>query len=199
MMKKIIKDTLSLVAITLVAGICLAFVHGLTEDTIKQAEADERAASYREVFPQASDFVGVKELGAADYNAAPIDGVTIGEALYAIGADGNPIGCVISSTSANGYGGAITLSVGIDPNGVITGMKVTSMSETTGFGAHCQDEDFQEQFKGLTYEVTYVAGGKTQPNEIDMISGATFTSRAVTEAVNGALICAKELIGGDVG
>ena len=76
-------------------------------------------------------------------------------------------------------------------------MRVTSMSESPGFGSHCQDEAFQEQFRGISGEVVYTSSGKTLPNEIDMISGATFTTSAVTDAVNGALIAARELMGGE--
>ena len=195
MIKTIIRDTLALVVITVVAGLCLSTVHGLTEQKIADAEAEERTASYREVFPEAADFRapdGSESICGTSY----IEGVTIEEALLAVDNDGNTLGCVISSTSANGYGGDVTLSVGIDLDNTVTGMKVTSMSESPGFGSHCQDEDFQEQFKGVSWEVKYVSGGKSSPNEIDMISGATFTSRAVTEAVNGALKASEELLGG---
>ena len=115
----------------------------------------------------------------------------------AVDGNGEIIGCVISSTSANGYGGDVTLSVGVDLSNTITGMRVTSMSESPGYGSHCQDEEFEEQFKGLGGEITYVSDGADEPGEIDMISGATFTSRAVTEAVNGALDCARSLLGGE--
>ena len=195
MIKSIIRDTASLAVITVVAAICLAFVHGLTEDKIAQAEADERTASYREVFPDAADFRS-PDGAEAVCGTLPVDGVTIGEALFAVDSEGNIIGCVVSSTSANGYVGDITLSVGIDLSNTITGMKVTSMSESPGFGSHCQDEEFQEQFKGISGEVAYSSSGKSQPNEIDMISGATFTTSAVTDAVNGALAFADELLGG---
>lgn len=198
MMKKIILDTLSLVVITVVAGLLLSSVHGLTEDTIAYAEADERIASYREVFDTAADFSDVEnfddlssrlssELGA---------GVSVGEAKNALDEAGNIIGVVVSATSANGYGGDVTLSVGIDPENKITGMKVTSMSESPGFGSHCQDKEFQEQFKGISGEVKYVSSGKSAPDEIDMISGATFTTKAVTEAVNAALDFAELALGG---
>lgn len=190
MIKRIIHDTVSLVVITIVAGVCLAFVHGLTADTIATAEAEERAESYREVFPEAADFKDLDDMEGMIEKVASSGilpaGVTIGEARYAVDSSGNVIGCVVSSTSANGYVGDITLSVGVKNDGTITGMTVTSMSETSGLGAHCQDKDFQEQFKGISGEVVYVKDGADEPGEIDMISGATFTSRAVTEAVNGA-------------
>ena len=194
MIKSIIRDTASLAVITVVAAICLAFVHGLTEDKIAQAEADERTASYREVFPDAADFIANDTDASGETDIA---GVTIEEALLAVDGNGEIIGCVISSTSANGYGGDVTLSVGVDLSNTITGMRVTSMSESPGYGSHCQDEEFEEQFKGLGSEITYVSDGADEPGEIDMISGATFTSRAVTEAVNGALDCARSLLGGE--
>lgn len=197
MMKKIIKDTLSLVAITIIAGVCLAFVHELTLDTIAAAEAEERAASYREVFPEAADFVGAGAFGIQDVMPDLPTGVSIGEALFAVDGNGERIGCVVSATSANGYGGDIVLSVGIDVTGTITGMKVTSMSETSGLGSHCTDESFREQFKGIAGEVIVTKTGRTQPNEIDAISGATFTTNAVTEAVNGALKTWEEMFGGE--
>ena len=187
MMKKIIKDTLALVVITIVAGVCLAFVHELTLDTIASAEAEERAASYREVFPEAADFEAIGFLDDISAKASLPSGVSIGEALVAVDGDGKRLGYVVSATSANGYGGDIVLSVGIDVYGAITGVKVTSMSETSGLGSHCTDESFQSQFKGISGEVVASKTGKTQPNEIDAISGATFTTNAVTDAVNGAL------------
>lgn len=187
MMKKIIKDTLSLVVITIVAGICLAFVHELTLDTIAAAEAEERAASYREVFPEAADFEAIGFLDDITAKANLANGVSIGEALIAVDGDGKRIGYVVSATSANGYGGDIVLSVGVDVYGAITGVKVTSMSETSGLGSHCTDASFQDQFKGISGEVIVTKSGKTKPNEIDAISGATYTTNAVTEAVNGAL------------
>lgn len=186
MMKTIVKDTLALVAITLVAAICLSFVHELTAETIAAAEAEERQASYREVFPDAAEFTAIENLENLTAAANLSAGVSIGEALTARDSNGDMLGYVVSVTSANGYGGDIVLSVGFDEWGVITGMKVTSMSETSGLGSHCTDKEFSNQFIGISDKVVYTKNGKSAPNEIDMISGATFTTSAVTEAVNGA-------------
>lgn len=153
MINSIIRDTASLAVITVVAAICLAFVHGLTEDKIAQAEADERTASYREVFPDAADFIANDKdvFGETD-----IAGVTIEEALLAVDGNGEIIGCVISSTSANGYGGDVTLSVGVDLSNTITGMRVTSMSESPGYGSHCQkDRHADDQPNGRYHDVKY--------------------------------------------
>ena len=70
----------------------------------------------------------------------------------------------------------ITVALGIDMDGVITGFKPLQHGETVGFGAKCEEDSFRAQFPGLTSE-----------NEIDGISGATFSTNAIKEAVGTGL------------
>lgn len=195
MMKKIIHDTVCLVVITLVAGVCLAFVNQITADPIAKAEAEERAASYRQVYPEAADFAEISDTSAiSERISADLDtGVTVNQAMTALGEGGYPLGCVVSVTSANGYGGNIVMSLGVCGDGTITGFTVTSMSETPSLGACCTEDWFAEQFKGINAEkIRYTKDGRTDPDQIDAISGATVTTKAVTSAVNGGLRFAQE-------
>lgn len=189
-MNKIIKDTLRLVSITLIAGVLLSFVYQLTKDTIEAAKAEELRQSYREAFPAASSF---EEVNAED--ASLNGGNTLNSALYAKDESGNSIGCVLSITTPNGYGGDIVLTMGVDSSGTITGVKVTSMSETSGLGANCQNAEWIAQYSGISGTVDFTKTGKSKPNEIDAISGATITTRAVTSAVNSGLKLADEYFG----
>ncbi len=191
MNKNIIKDTLKLVSITLIAGVLLSFVYQLTKDTIDKAEAEELQQSYREAFPMASDF----EETNADASASLDDGNTLNSALYAKDDSGNVLGCVLSITSHNGYGGDIVLTMGVDKSGVITGVKVTSMGETSGLGANCQNDEWIAQYSGISGRAEFTKTGKSKLNEIDAISGATITTRAVTSAVNSGLKLAEEQFG----
>lgn len=101
----------------------------------------------------------------------------------------------MSLTSHEGYAGDIVLSMGVSADSIITGVKVTSMNETSGLGANCQNSDWIGQFKGISDgSVAYTKTGKTMPNEIDAISGATFTTRAVTSAVNAGLELAHGML-----
>ncbi len=181
--KKIFKDTLALVIIVLVAAVCLSFVYEITKDRIARAEEEERLESFRQVFPGAADFSD-REF---DYPASE-DGIAVVAALGAKDAGGSVIGCVVSVTNPNGYGGDIVMSLGFDTSGKITGMTVTSMSETAGLGAKCQDESWQAQFAGLSsFPISFVKGGADKAeNEIDALSGATVTTKAVTASVNYA-------------
>ena len=192
MSKKIIKDTLVLVAIVLISAVCLSLVYETTKDRIAEAEAEERLESFRKVFESASDF----EDKEYEYPASD-DGIIVTDALFARDGEGNELGCVLSVTNPNGYGGDIVISLGFDKNGKITGMTVTSMSETAGLGAKCQDEVFQAQFSGLTsFPIAFVkGGGKTAENEIDALSGATVTTKAITGSVNYAADFVRTVFG----
>ena len=77
------------------------------------------------------------------------------------------------------------MAVGVATDGSLTGISVISQSETAGLGAKCAAADFADQFRGIKT-------GKSAPNEIDALSGATITTRAVTAAVNTGLAYARD-------
>ena len=98
----------------------------------------------------------------------------------------------VAECVVGGSQGDIDLMVGIDSTGSCTGISVVSSSETAGLGAIAGEnsekgEAFRSQYLGRS------GGG------IDAISGATITSSAVTDAVNGALACVSAMIGEEVG
>lgn len=179
-MKKIITSTLILVAITLIAGLALAAVYEVTKEPIAVAEYNAKMNAYRAVMPAAADFTEV-ELTDGAYP----DGVTVDEIMTAVTADGEKLGHVVKATSSNGYGGKITVAVGILPDGSIQAISVISQSETAGLGAKCTEPKFTEQFAGLFGTVEYTKTG--EEGKVDALSGATITTKAVTEAVNAAL------------
>lgn len=83
-------------------------------------------------------------------------------------------------TAAAGYVGDVVLLVGVDNDGIVTGVTVQELSETFGLGARARsDGDFLVQFLGTSGEA---AVGE----DIDALTGATVTSKAVTKAVNAA-------------
>ena len=99
------------------------------------------------------------------------------------------IGYVASFTAKEGYGGDISLSMGVAADGTITGLEVLSASETAGLGANCTTDAFKSQFAGINSErVEYTKMGKSADNEIDALSGATITTKAITKAVNSLLL-----------
>lgn len=187
------KDAVILFAITLIAGLCLGGVYGITKEPIAKAEAAAKIAAYKEVLPEASDFVedGMAEKIAAsaeDLMGQGFGNVYIDSAAQAVDASGAAVGYVVSSTSKDGFGGEVKLSVGINGEGKVTGIAFLSLAETPGLGMNATGDEFKGQFAGKNAEVLAVTKtGSPAENEIQAMSGATITSEAVTNAVNAAI------------
>ncbi len=187
------KPALALCVITLIAGVALSGVYKLTKDTIAQQQMAANLASYQEVCPGASGFSyddGINAaVEAAEFDEADFGRVTINE--VAVGSDGagNIAGYVVSVTSADGYDGDVSLSVGISPEGVVNGIAFTELNETPSMGMLCGEPEFKDQFSGVQTDrfTLNKAGGSTADNEIDSVTGASTTSGAVVNAVNAAL------------
>lgn len=200
-MKGIMKDAAILCVITLIAGFALGLVHEVTLEPIAAAQLAANTATYQEVYPDAAGFQISDELRSAvdscgeDISSQGYGNVTVDAAQEALDADGNVIGYLITSTSTDGYNGTIQVATGITAEGQITGIGFLSISETPGLGMNAENPEFKDQFAGKslqTFEVT-----KTSPsadNQIAAISGATFTSSAVTGAVNAAVYFAENCI-----
>lgn len=189
-----LKNCVALLVITLVAGLALSAVNEITKEPIAKAEETARLEAYETVFPDAEfetpqDLDALLEGGQVAIDSVGLTGCTVSDILYANDANGERIGYVVAAVSPNGYGGDISVAVGIDAKtSTITGFSVLSNSETAGLGARCTEDEFVSQFAGKdATSIEYVKGGGAAGNQIDAISGATVTTNAVTEAVNSAL------------
>lgn len=191
------KDALILCAITLVAGACLGGVYEITKAPIAAAELEAKSVAYRVVLPEAAEFVAddlTDVIAAANGEIAGMGfgNVTVGEAVTGVDASGAPVGYVVTSTSNDGYGGAITVSVGIQADGTVSGIEFLTLAETAGLGMNAQKPEWKAQYAGKNVDAFSVTkGGAAADNEINAISGATITSNAVTGAVNAAVYFAK--------
>lgn len=181
-----IQDAAALFLITLVAGLCLGFVYQITKEPILRAEAAAKQRAYEKVFPDAQ-FQENPEINAK-VEASQLDGMEVSEVMEARDGNDAVAGYVMTIISSEGYGGDIKLSLGMKADGTITGMEILSMSETAGLGAKCTEDGFKSQFSGIrANEIIYSKTGKSEENQIDAISGATITTKAVTNAVNGGI------------
>ena len=91
-----------------------------------------------------------------------------------------------------GYGGEITLPVGISTDLTVTGVEIVDHAETPGLGANAESESWLSQFTGQSGELTVVKNAPTE-GQIQAVTSATRTSKAVTDAVNQALAIAETL------
>lgn len=203
----IIKDALALCLITLVAAVLLGFVNELTKDRIAEQKAAAKEAAYREVYPEAASIVtddaavGEKVAAAAELlKDNGFESITVDEAGLALDASGKTLGYVMTVTTKKGYGGAITMTMGYRLDGAITGIAFVTLNETPGFGMKANEAAFKEQFIGKNaFELVWVKTGASADNEIDAISGATITTKAVTGAVNAGLCFAADMAASGLG
>lgn len=201
-MKKIIKNTFILMGITIIAGMLLGLVYEITKAPIAKAQEAAKQEAYQQVLSEAETFIEdttfdsekatslVSEAGYSD----DITEVVIGK-----DANGKEIGYVITVTSHDGYGGDISISVGIQLDGTVKGIEMLKISETAGLGMKAAETDFKDQFKDKNVEkFTYTKNGESGDDKIDAISGATITTSAVTNAVDAALVYLQNMLGGSV-
>ena len=193
------KDAMILFGITLVSGACLGGVYELTKAPIAAAEMAAKAEAYKVVLPEAASF---EETGADLFEAANAEiaglgygNVTVDEAVAGLDASGAEVGYVVTSTSKDGYGGAITVSVGIQADGTVSGIEFLTLAETAGLGMNADKPEWKGQYAGKNVDAfTVTKNGASADNEIDAIGGATITSNAVTGAVNGAVYFVKNCL-----
>ena len=184
-----------LTLITLVAGVALSGVFGMTKETIEQQEAAAKEAAFLEVIPGAEETVPWEEAsGAIEALDGGIYGTDFGrvrikEAWKGADASGETKGYAIAVTTSDGFEGNISLAVGMAPDGTLNGIAFTELKETAGMGMRAADPEFKGQFAGRKVERFELlkSGGASQDDQIDSISGASITSQAVVNAVNAAL------------
>lgn len=186
MNNKIIRNTIILTVITLIAGLGLGLVYEITKEPIAQAQEKAKKEAWQQVFPEAdiNSFESVKvDTKIADEVISGLGVKATVDEVCKVGEEGY----VITATDKEGYGGDIQITVGIKADGTVNGISILSISETAGLGMKATEPAFYEQYQGKQTDKFVVSkdGGEGEP--IDALSGATITSRAVTGAVNVAL------------
>ena len=200
-MGKIIKDTAVLLVITLVAGFLLGLVYDITLEPIAHQEELANAKACQEVFSDATDFTDVQtDLDTLNQNLKEngLEYVTVDAVMEASDDSGQMLGYVLTVTDSEGYGGDIQLSMGVRMDGTLNGISILSISERAGLGMDADTDAFKSQFADKNVEqFTYTKNGASADNEIEAISGATITTNAVTNGVNGGLLTFQYLKGGN--
>jgi len=181
------KSTLKnmVLCLTLVCLLCsaiLALVYAVTADPIKAAEEKALKESIGRVLPDGGE---LSDVATAEFGGQKFD-------YYVSTADGAPAAYAVKSSTV-GFGGPLTLMVGVLPDGSVYNTSVLSHSETPGLGAKCAtDTKFMDQWKGLgadkVIKVTKDGG------DIDAITASTITSRAYSLAVSNAVAFVKSIV-----
>jgi len=178
-MKIYLQLGLILLAFCVVATALLAYVNTLTRPQIEKIKTLEAEATRRELIPD-SDFEEVN-----------------GEITYYIAKDsktGEVKGYVFTAQK-NGYNGAVKTMAALNKDFQIIAIKVIEQTETPGLGTNSTQPKFTDQFKGKTSEQLIVdKDGGVPPNCIKAITGATITTRAVTNSLKESIETLKKQV-----
>lgn len=162
---------LSLTLVCLVCSAVLGCIYAVTSEPIREAQQAKTNASIARVLPA---FEGQPVMESINVDGLDYTYYNVPGAGYAV------------ISTVGGFGGPLTLMVGIGNDGLVCNTVVLSHSETPGLGAKCQTESsFIDQFKGWDPAARKLAVRK-DGGEVDAITASTITSRAYSAAVANA-------------
>ena len=174
--KYVLRLTVTLLLITAVVAVILAGVNSVTAPRIADLNARKTQEAIEAVLPG-----GGEEVPFTD-DTGLVATVYQGDAGYAV------------KVNPSGFNGTVSMMVGVDNNGSVLGISIISQTETAGLGAvsaadTSAGEAFRGQFAGMSGSVSVSKDG----GQVDAITGATITSRAVCTGVNAALACVANM------
>lgn len=182
---------ISLGSITIVAALLLAWVNGVTEEPIRQAEADVQNKALEEVIPE-HDNNPLDDSFSTVLNAGKADSVRV--VVYPALKGGKLTGAAVEA-SAQGFADKVVVVYGFDLDGKVRNYSVLKQSETPGLGTKMADwfrnPEGRRSVIGRnpgTENLTVSKDG----GDVDAITAATISSRAFLKTLNDAFAAYKE-------
>jgi electron transport complex protein RnfG len=205
------KITLNLVMFYLIGGLILAFVYAKTSPIMFQKQKEEKEAALKTMMPEANN---IEKLGDwephekhAEYYVARKCGELkiesfqdektgkMKETKECIGPE--DLGYIVEGYG-KGYSSYIHILASVDRNFIVKKINILGHAETPGLGDEIEKDYFLNQFEGKSADNLIVIKGST-PDKIEAISGATISSRAVTEdGIREGVEMLKEKFSGEV-
>ncbi len=175
--ENILNLVIVLTIICAISALALAYVYNLTKEPIAKQKRLEMIKAIKSVLPKNV------------VNDPLKDKIKIDGKIVYIGKDssGKVVGVAFKCVSNEGYSGKIEIMLGLKKDGTINAIQILSHSETPGLGAKIEQPWFKKQFEGRNLKNTKWKV-KKDGGDIDQISGATISPRAVTKAVYQGLL-----------
>ncbi|NLM36829.1 MAG: RnfABCDGE type electron transport complex subunit G [Firmicutes bacterium] len=178
-----------LTVICVLSGGVLGWVNSLTAPAIAEQEKLAKQRALQEALPMATEFAAepaiLPELVSKDRTRVA--------EVYRAYSEDKPQGYVVI-VEARGYAGPIRMAVGVTAEGNLAALAVISQSETPGLGAEIKNKSFLTQPAFRRAKVGTELAVKKDRGEVDAVSSATISSRAVVRGVNAALTAAQVLL-----
>lgn len=209
--KDMIKITVNLVVIYVVGGLIMAFVYAKTSPIMFIKAKEEKEAALKLMMPEADTIAKLGDWEPhekhAEYYAARKCGELIIKTVKdeKTGSMKEEMECVnpqdigyIAEGFGKGYSSYIHVLTSVDKNFIVQKISVLGHGETPGLGDEIEKDYFLNQFAGRPADNLVVIKGETA-DKIQAITGATISSRAVTEdGVRNGVKMLKEKLSGEV-
>ncbi len=190
----IIKLTVTLFVTCVIVAACLGGVNAITEDKIAASNWEKTVAAMKAVVADPDNTTFSEAMELTDEMTAAAGSVTL-DSVYEAQVNGAGAGYAIKVV-ASGSQGLIEMMVGVDGEGVVTGVSIVKNAETSGIGSKVMTNmptangiGVLSQFEGKSA----ADGTLTVGSNVDAITGATVSTRGVTSGVNAALAVAGVL------
>ncbi|WP_459480191.1 RnfABCDGE type electron transport complex subunit G [Clostridium saccharoperbutylacetonicum] len=175
----IFEIAINLVITCLVSGLIIGLVYYVTAPIAAEKREVSKQESMKALVSDADSFKSVS--GKADWFTAEKAGKVV---AYVVPGE------------SKGYGGEIKMLVAIKPSGEVIDYKILAHNETPGLGDNASKEPFRSQFKGKKEQNLTVTKDASDKEDIQAMTGATISSKAVTLAVKNAVHEVTEFAGG---
>jgi electron transport complex protein RnfG len=180
MMKEAFRMCFVLTVIGAACAALMAFVNAQTREPIERNAGGAKLDATAAVMPPCDNDVAADTLvlndGSRDvkFHRGRMKGV--------------PVGAAFSVVAPDGYSGDIEILVGVDTAGVVTGLMILKHLETPGLGSKIETPGFRDQYVGKSVRSPETWAVEKDGGVFKQITGATISSRAVTNAVAAALV-----------
>ncbi|HEY8891124.1 MAG TPA: FMN-binding protein [Clostridium sp.] len=175
----IFQIAMNLTVTCLVSGAVIAGTYFITAPVALKTAAKIKTDSMKSLVVEAQKFNPIK--GKAEWFTAEKDGKII---AYVVPAE------------SKGYGGAIKMLVSVTPQGKIINFDILDSKETPGLGDNASKDPFKNQFKGKEAKQLEVTKDPTKIDQIQAMTGATISSKAVTKGIKEAVQKVTQFVGG---
>lgn len=180
----------ALFAVTLIASASLGLVYNVTKSPIERAELEKQNNAIAAVLTHFT------ELGTP-YKLLPPEGRDSIEIFPAMDENGEVVANAVKTYTYSGFSGYIEVMVGIDNENTITGFRVLRHAETPGLGSKMEQWHNDTEKPGQNLVGRTLTDGELKVSkdggDVDAITAATITSRALIDAINRANATIGEL------
>ncbi|OOM11949.1 RnfABCDGE type electron transport complex subunit G [Clostridium saccharobutylicum] len=175
----IFQIAINLIITCLVSGLIIGLVYYFTAPIAAEKKEVSKQESMRSLVSDADNFKAVPDK----------------DQWFTAEKDGEIIAYVVPGES-KGYGGEIKMLVAVKPDGEVIDYSITTSNETPGLGDNASKQPFKNEFKGKKEANLTVTKDASDKDDIQAMTGATISSRAVTLAVKNAVHEVTDFTGG---